>query len=81
MTKSTCKIINFKNVSRKGITIFNFRVKSSSGSFYDLRFNESKYPQVSCTCPNGSLAGVNDKQLCHHKKRVHSLIEDLRGNK
>lgn len=81
MSKS-CKIIKFKNVSSKGINKFNFRVKSlNSGNFYDLKFDESKMPQVSCTCRNGSLYGVNDKQLCSHKKRVWSLIEDLRGNK
>ena len=79
MTNS-CNIISFKNVSRRGINIFNFRVKSTSGKFYDLKFNESKNPIISCNCIEGLASGIRKEKGCHHKKRIWNLIEDLRSN-
>lgn len=67
------KILTFKKIESLGKRIFFFFEERD----YSVIYNKEQ-KRFFCDCVNGSLYGVNDKQVCRHKQKCINFIEELK---
>jgi hypothetical protein len=68
MKAKSYKDLKIEDIEESQGYIYYTWSNSDSTTIYNKTQNKIK-----CNCINGSLAGVNDKQVCYHKTRV--LVE------